>query len=233
MKHSLPILAIAAIASIPTPGHSAATRNFGITGFDRVRIDGPYDVRLTVGVPPFARAVGAKSSALDSVSIRVEGRTLVIRKTEAWSSGDGDNGPAMIELGTHELSAAWVNGAGSVQINKVKSATFDISVVGAGAARVDSAEVDELKATLAGSGTIRIAGKTNKLFTTVRGTSSLAGDDMVAKEAVIGAEGPSLVRLTVTESAKIDAVGLTSVQLQGRPGCVVKSQGSASVIGCR
>ena len=38
------------------PG-DAATRNFGITGFTRIRVEGPYRVQLATGVAPFAVAL--------------------------------------------------------------------------------------------------------------------------------------------------------------------------------
>ena len=34
---------------------SAATRNFGVTGFEKVRVEGPFKVTLTTGVAPFAQ----------------------------------------------------------------------------------------------------------------------------------------------------------------------------------
>ena len=57
---------------------SAAERNFGVSGFDRVRVDGDYKVTLTVGVAPFAKAKGS-ARALDPVDVVVEGRTLIVR----------------------------------------------------------------------------------------------------------------------------------------------------------
>jgi hypothetical protein len=53
------------------------------------------------------------------------------------------------------------------------------------------------------------------------------------KDAVIGAEGPSTVRAQVTNSAKVDAVGLASVTLTGEPACIVTAKGSANVVGCK
>ena len=50
---------------------------------------------------------------------------------------------------------------------------------------------------------------------------------------MIGAEGPSIVRTQVTNSAKVDANGLASVTLTGNPACTVKAQGSANVVGCK
>ena len=52
------------------------------------------------------------------------------------------------------------------------------------------------------------------------------------KDAQIGAEGPSQVRLAATATAKIDARGTTSVAVSGNPSCTVKAEGSAVVTGC-
>ena len=116
MRICLPLLLAFAVA---TPS-AAATRNFGVSGFDRVRIDGPYRVVLTTGVPPFASASGSQT-ALDAVSIDVQGRTLVVHVSRsAWGGyPDKDAGPVEINIGTHDLSAAYLNGAVTIQINRV------------------------------------------------------------------------------------------------------------------
>ena len=71
-RHLLAAALAAVAAAVPA---SAAERNYTVTGFDRVRLDGPYRVRMTTGVAPFARATGS-SAALDSISIEVQGQTL-------------------------------------------------------------------------------------------------------------------------------------------------------------
>ena len=67
----------------------------------------------------------------------------------------------------------------------------------------------------------------------VRGTSLLDGEGLIVKDAVIGAQGPAIVKLTATGTAKIDAVGVAAVTLSGKPSCIVTIKGSASVSGCR
>ncbi len=69
---------------------SAGTRNFGITSFEKLRIEGPYHGRLTTGVAPFARATGSPA-AIDRVAIEMQGNTLVVH---ANSSGRGAAIPA-------------------------------------------------------------------------------------------------------------------------------------------
>lgn len=233
MKHSLPLLALMAVVSIPSDAYGAATRNFGVSGYDRIRIDAPYEVRLTTGIAPFARAKADRNSALDSVTLRVDGRTLIISKTNSWGGDAGNDGPVVIELGTHDLSTVWLNGAGTLQVDKVRSMAFDLSVTGAGSAQVDAVDTDQLKVGITGSGSVRLTGRAGKTTAIIRGASSFDGQALKTVNADIGAEGPSLVKLIVSDTAKVDAFGLASVALQGNPACTVKTQGSASVTGCR
>ena len=195
--------ALAALLFAAAPA-AAADRNFSVTSFDRVRVDGPYQVTLRTNVAPFARATGTQAS-LDGVSIKVEGRTLIIRSNPSagWGGYPGEGrGPVTIELGTHELSTAWINGPGALIIDKVKGLSFDLAIQGAGTMRIDSADVDVLKIGMSGAASTRIAGRAAKLTATVRGTSSLDAESLSIKDAVIGAEGPALVRASVVTGVR-------------------------------
>lgn len=232
-RASPPLLALLALASLPTAA-PAAERNFSVSGFDRIRIDGPYKVSLKTNVAPFARATGTAAS-LDGVSVKVEGRTLVVREgTGAWGGYPGEGrGPVTIEIGTHDLSAIYVNGAGSLDVDRIKGLSFEVSIQGSGVARIDQVDVDQLKVGIAGAGTARLAGRAAKLTATVRGTSAFEGESLSIANAVIGAEGPSTIRAEVTNSAKIDASGPVSVALTGDAACTVRARGSADVTGCK
>jgi len=213
----------------------AAERNYSVTGFDRVRVDGPYQVTLKTNVAPFARASGSQAS-LDGVSIKVEGRTLVVRADSSggWGGYPGEGrGPVTIEVGTHELANAWINGPGALYIDKVKGLSFDLAIQGSGVARVDAVDVDQLRLGISGAASSRVAGRALKLTATVRGSSSLDAEALEVRDAVIGAEGPALVRANVSGTAKVDALGLAAVTLAGSPSCTVKTQGSSTVTGCR
>ena len=73
---------------LAAPG-AAATRNFGVTSFTRVRLDGPYRVQLATGVAPFASASGSPA-ALDRVAIDVEGSTLIVHPNRSSWGGYPD-----------------------------------------------------------------------------------------------------------------------------------------------
>jgi hypothetical protein len=229
-----PILILLALASLPAVAAApSAKRTYSVTGFDRVRVDGPYQVSLKTNVAPYARASGSAAS-IDSLSVQVQGRTLVVRRdSSAWGGYPGEGqGPVTVEVGTHELASAYVNGAGSLDIDKVRGLSFSVDISGPGTARIGQAEVDQLRVGINGAGSARLAGKAKKLSAFIRGTSSFEAEGLQANDAVIGAEGPSIVRVAVSNSAKVDARGLAAVTLTGNPACTVKAQGSANVIGC-
>ena len=230
MKALLPALLAAALAASPA---TAAERNFSVPSFERIRVDGPYKVSLKTGVAPFAIASGS-AEAIDAVSIGVEGQTLIIRKNPSSFGGYPGKapGPVEIEVGTHDLSTAWLNGSGSLAIDRVRGLSFDLAVQGSGSASIGSTDVDQFKIGISGAGNATVAGKAPRLTAIVRGTSKLDAGALTAKDALIGVEGPSDVRVIATATAKIDARGTSTVEIGGNPACTVKAEGSATVTGC-
>jgi hypothetical protein len=225
------IFSAAAVALASPAG--AATRNFGITSFTKVRVDGPFDVALKTGIAPYARASGSPA-ALDRVAIDVRGDTLVVHSSlDSWGGYPGkDVGPVEISLGTHDLTDAWLNGSGSLSIDRVKGLTFGMSIQGSGIADIGNADVDQLSVSVMGSGSATLGGRAAKITAVIRGASKLDAANLAAKDATLGAEGTATISAKVTNSATIDANGPATVQLDGSPACTVRSSGSASVRGC-
>ena len=226
----IPALAMLALAA---PAN-AASRNFGITSFDKVRVEGPYKVILTTGVAPFAKASGS-APALDKIAIEVRGNTLVVHSNLNAGGGfpNRDVGPVEISLGTHDLSAAWMSGAGTLAINKVHGLSFDLSAQGSGAIGVGQVDVDQLNVSVVGTSSAVLAGRSGKVTAVVRGISSLDASALVAKDAKFGAEGAATIKANVTNAVTVDGNGPVSVTLTGKPSCTLRLSGSTSVTGCR
>jgi hypothetical protein len=229
------VIAAIALSTLAAAPADAATRNFGVSGFDRIRVDGPFRVKLATGVAPFAIATAGSSGALEGVSIEVQGRTLIIRtKRSSWGGYPGEAaGPVEVSIGTHELTAAWLNGAGTLAIDKLRGFAFDLSVRGSGAASVGAVEVDQLKVAVSGTAAVGLTGSALKLTATVLGVSTLQASALTAKDATLTANGPATVRATVTGTVKVNAQGPASVELGGGPACSITAAGSANVSGCR
>lgn len=228
------VLSLWLVLLAPVAPAAAAERSFTVTGFDRIRLDGPFQVKLATGVAPFAKASGSPA-AIDGVSMEVEGETLIVRNNPSnWGSYPGANpGPVAIAVGTHELSMAWLNGSGSLSIDSVKGQSFDLSLQGSGSVSISRLTVDRLKAAVTGSGLAVVGGSAAEATVIVRGTATFDGSGLAVKDSIIGVEGSAMVKLKATATAKIDTRGTASVVLAGAPACTVRTAGSAVVSGCR
>ncbi|HET9144617.1 MAG TPA: DUF2807 domain-containing protein [Sphingomicrobium sp.] len=226
-------LLAAGIAVLAAPA-SAATRNFGITGFEKVRVDGPFKVNLTTGVAPFATATGSPQ-ALDRVAVEVRGNTLVVHSNlDSWGGYPGkDSGPVEISLGTHDLSAAWLNGSGAIAIDRVRGLSFDLSVQGSGAGQIGQVSVDQLNVSVVGTASAKLAGQAAKMTAVIRGISTLDAAALATKDATLGADGAATIAANVDNSVTVDATGPATVNIAGGPSCTLRVSGSASVSGCR
>lgn len=214
----------------PSP---AATRNFGITSFEKVRVDGPFKVTLATGVAPFARAVGS-AAALDRVSVDVQGDTLVVHQNDSWGGYPGQTvGPVEVVLGTHDLSAAWLNGSGALSIDRVKGLSFNLSVQGSGITQIGQTNVDQLNVSIVGTASARLAGQAAKITAVVRGISSMDAAGLATKDATLGLDGSGTIAANVSDSVTVDAKGPATVKLTGKPACTLRVSGSAEVSGCR
>jgi len=226
-------LLAAGIAVLAVPAN-AAIRNFGITGFEKVRVDGPFKVTLTTGVAPFARATGS-ADALNRVAVEVRGNTLVVHSNlDSWGGYPGkDSGPIEVSLGTHDLSAAWLNGSGAIAIDRVKGLSFDLSVQGSGAGQIGQVNVDQLNVSVVGTASAKLAGQAAKMTAVIRGVSSLDAAALATKDATLGADGAATIAANVNNSVTVDATGPATVNIAGGPSCTLRVSGSASVSGCR
>jgi len=226
------LFAVSASIAFASPA-AAATRNFGVESFTKIRVDGPFKVIVSTGVPPFARASGS-AAALDRVAMEMRGDTLVIRSQDSWGGYPGsDPGPVEITVGTHDLSNAWLNGAGSIAIDRVKGLNFALSLQGSGAGEIGDVAIDQMSVNVVGSANAKLAGHAGKLTALVRGVSSLDAAALTTPNAQISADGTATVDATVTDTARVDAWGPATIRLAGHPSCALKTAGSTSVSGCR
>lgn len=219
------------LAAVPA---SAETRTFGISGFTKVRVKAPVRVHLVTGVAPFARGTGS-SAALQNISVRVENNVLTIGTSQSsWGGYPGKNaGPVEIFVGTHELNSAFVVGAGSLDIDKVKGFDFLLTVQGAGGAKIDEVEVDRLTLGVAGTGMIAASGRAKTLDAAIRGSSALEAGNLTVKDMKLAVDGGGSAAATVTNSATVTGAGSGQIALAGNPSCQLKLTGTGTISGCK
>lgn len=222
------IVLASVIAAAPA---KAVVQGYSVTDFDRIQIDGPYQVTLTTGRASMAKASGSRE-AIDRLSVEVQGKTLRVRPNpSAWGGYPGrpQAGGVTIVLSTQNVRAIIVNGAGILTADKIKAMRLDIALVGSGRVTVSGVEADSLNATLLGAGTIVLGGAAKTFRAEIRGSGSLAAEALTANDAKIVSDTAGTIALGKVRSADVVANASGDVEIAGSPACTVKQIGSGTV----
>ena len=223
------MLAAVAAASFATAAQGAE-RRYSITQFDRIQVDGPYQVTVATGRSNAAVATGS-SRALDGISVEVQSRVLKIRPNKSNWGGNPreDAGPVTIAVSAHELRAATVAGSASLSIDKAKAMKFDLALAGSGRIGVGKVEADVLSLGLLGSGKIAIGGKAKTLRATVRGGGDLDAEALTVEDAQINSDTAGAVKVGVKRAAKVTSTGAGDTTIIGSPACTLEVRGVGRV----
>lgn len=224
------LLLAAVTVAIAAPA-VAAERRYSITDFDRVEVDGPYQVTLTTGGSSSARATGS-NAALDRLSVEVQGQTLRVRpNSSSWGGYPGAATElASVTLTTRELQAVTVNGSGKLAVDKAKGLRLTVSVIGSGQASIGSLESDNLFVNLLGSGSASLGGKAKNMRAEVHGTATLDAAALTASDAQLFADTAGDIKLGVSHAVTVQASGSGNVDISGTPACTVKNSGAGRVL---
>ena len=221
--------ALGLIAALPA---QAAERSLSIQSFERIRVEGPFDVRLTTNRSPSARASG-DASALEALDLRVEGNSLVVRSRAMSKSSERRRerrGVTIVTLATPRLVSATVIGGGALKIDgALTAAQLDLSLNGAGSLSVSAVATDQLNTTLTGTGKMTLAGRARRARLLLSGSGAVVADDLVAADLIIRTEGSGTARATARFTAQVTTSGLGEVTVLGTPTCTVKAIGGGPV----
>ena len=202
-----------------------------VGSFDRVRVEGPFDVRVTIGSPR-ATITGPRGS--DDVTVRVDGTTLSVRKgTGGWGEQPrrgGGAGPVVVMLSTPGLTSASVAAGGRLTIARMRGMRVDVTVSGNGSLALAAAETDQLNATLVGGGQMTLAGRAARarLITSGPGTIDAAG--LVVDDLTVHLDGVGETKAAARYTAQVTNSGLGSVTIAGNAKCRVDAAAGGPVV---
>ncbi|WP_375271911.1 GIN domain-containing protein [Sphingomonas sp.] len=217
-----------------TPAH-AAERVWNIASFDRVRVDGPFEVRIATGASPRARASAADPALLDRLRLNVEGGTLSLRLdrgTDDYARSGatrGADGPPVFTLSTVALKGVTLLSGARVTVPRMSGARLDLGVTGTGSLSVDEASAEQVNATVIGSGSIRLAGRAGKARLVTNGPGTIDADALSAGELFVSLDGSGETRAAARYSAEIASTGMGRVTVSGTPKCTVRAAAGGPV----
>lgn len=220
------LLPAASLAAAPT-----AERKVQIASFDRLRVEGAFQVTVATGRSASA-VVSGDPRRLERVEVRLAGTTLVVRNL-AGSSRDGagdPSAPVTVTLATSTLAGASVLGGGALTIVGGRAQRLDLSVAGAGSIALTAANVEQADATVIGNGRIMLAGRAARARLQVSGAGGIDADGLEAGELTVRVDGPGETTARARYTATVTNTGLGRVTIAGTPKCVVKSDAGGPVV---
>ncbi len=196
----LPALAILIAAACAVPA-SAAERTVAVTSFDKVRVQGPFEVRVATGRAPAATLSG-DAAAIDGIAVESEGATIILRNAIGrWQERPRAAAavPVVVTLATPTLVTA--------------------SVVGADAAN----------ATVIGAGAITIGGRAGRVRLMTNGPGTIDAAALDTGDLVVRLDGPGATRARARYTASIVNTGLGQIAVAGAPKCTVRADAGGPV----
>lgn len=221
-----------ALVALATPA-SAADHSYVVTNFDRVRVDGPFEVRLTVGAGGAHASASGDDRVIANLSIEVQGDTLVVRKgIQGWSEQGKVDGPApIITIAAPALRSATVIGGGKLAIAGVlRSARLDLQITGGGSIDARGIDTDDLAVMLIGNGNVALAGKSARARLLTNGNGSIAAIPLSVGDVLVRLDGPGETQVSARFTADLTSTGLGRIVVPGNAKCTAHAQAGAPIL---
>jgi hypothetical protein len=223
--------AIACALLLAPAAADAADRTYGLGSFERLRVEGPFEVRVETGRSPGAKASG-DDKLLEELAIDSEGDTLVIRLGHgAWGETPAGKAAAapVITLTTPLLRSVSVDAGGRVQVRRMAAQRLQLSVNGSGAIAVAAADADEVQATVIGAGQMTLAGHAQRVRLLTNGPGTIDAGALVANDLTVRLDGTGTTKANARYGAQVTTTGLGKVTVLGQARCVVHAQAGGPV----
>ncbi|MFS0738695.1 head GIN domain-containing protein [Sphingomonas sp. 1P06PA] len=206
----------------------SGTRDFPLTGFDKVELRGADNVTVRVG-PAFSVSATGDSAILDKLEILVEnGRLRIGRQKGNWN-WSGDKGYATVTVTLPALVAASVAGSGDMKVDAVRTPRFAGSVAGSGDLTVGRLQAEDAVFSVAGSGDLNVAGTARTAKYSIAGSGDIAADGLASETISASIAGSGNIAAAARDAADVSIVGSGDVSIKGRPKCSVSKLGSGDV----
>lgn len=224
---AVPLLAVLAAA----PAAPDQSRRYSVTSFDRIRVDGAFDVELNVGTGATGVAIG-DDDAIGHIALTVDGQTLTVHRDNSdW----GERGRRdvrrvpVVKLTTPMLRGALVTGGGKLNIIGLKAQRAYIAVNGVGELALAGAMIDQLNATIIGTGVMRLAGRAQRTQLLANGSGVMDATKLDVNDLTIRLDGPGQIDAAARYTANVTNTGLGQISVAGSPACTVKSPAGGPV----
>ena len=209
----------------------AADRGYSVLDFDRIRVEGPFDVQVRLGPSSAVQAHGPQAG-LDRLEVTVNDGTLIIRPDRnAWGGwpGSASEGKVVVIVTTPRLRALALAGSGDASVDRMRAADVQLNLDGTGDIKVAAVDAESVGIALSGSGDISVAGRAKQGRASLSGSGDLDAAALSVQDANVTTAGSGDLKLDASRSAKVMSTGSGDVMVTGSAACTVSRLGSGDV----
>jgi len=220
--HRLALAPLLLLLGAAAPGDERVVM---VTGFDRLRIDGPFAVEVAPGSPGVT--ITGDRAAIDAVNVRVDASTLILNSgTQSWESAAGKvASSARIRVTVPALRVVQTNGGTQLKLAEMRGDRLDVAQNGTGRIDITRVDAQDISLTLGGSGTIAVAGTAMRARVRLYGSSSLDAAALTTADAQLVSGSSGELAMTVRYNARISTTSSGVVRVLGDAKCAVIGQG--------
>ncbi len=208
------------------PPRGNATRDYALSGFERLEMGSAFSVVVRQGTAFSVRATGELND-LDDLEIYVEGGSGKLRA--GYRNRVRNRRPMEISVTMPVLRKVDFSGASRSDIEGFETAEsieFDLS----GASRsYFRGKAGKIEAELSGASELQLEGEGNRLEAELSGASDISGFAFPVSRADLDLSGASKARVNVSDRLKVKAGGASKVRYKGAPSVEQDLSGASSV----
>lgn len=220
------------VALIAAPPAWAADRTVTVGSFEKVRVDGPFEVRIVTGASPGVKLTGDRD-LIERIAVQANGGTLTVR---LGSGGWGERftsanaAPPVITLSTPRLTNLAISAGARATANRFAGQQVAVSVHGAGSLAIEKVEADQFTASLLGSGALTVSGRANRARLISDGTPTIDATNLMVKDLDVQLSGLGEITATARQTAEVTSSGLGKVTVRGPATCTVRAASGGPVV---
>jgi Putative auto-transporter adhesin, head GIN domain len=193
-----------------------APNKFALGEFKRLQIDGHMDVVLKQGADSFVEFDGKEFDTREASGLKFEtkGDLLSICSCQSWKFWRKEG--IKVIVGFKALEELRILGSGSVTASgPIKLNAIRINVVGSGDIIFSNLEAIELKASISGSGDIKLIGTTKELAVSVAGSGDFSGEKFKADIVRVSIAGAGDVKVWANNELSMSIAGAGNIDHWG------------------
>ncbi|HEX2995164.1 MAG TPA: head GIN domain-containing protein [Anaerolineales bacterium] len=213
---------------------NTVSKDFDVSGFDHVRLEGSADVYIEQGSKE-SLSVEADDNIIPVLDVSLRNHELVLSIKEGYSvkpsrsityyltvqdlsdlsligSGDFYVGP----IESDDLNVS-VPGSGDIIIDELTADSLSIDLGGSGSITLEDISVKTVDASVKGSGDIKLAGTASTQTVKVGGSGNYLAGDLETSAADIDVQGSADVVVWANDELDVAITGSADVQYYGKP----------------